>query len=959
MKVLFDSVDREIFNEIALLENKSEDSATLPFFTYSSHAEGIIEVSVTVEVRIAATVYFLMNSIHGEEYMKRLKALQRLFHDVCGVEKGLRFNAARVLIEIMKEIFACRGNDKRRLELIRDFREVYTGKPGIVRRQLKSYQLLEIPEDQSQLSFDDNVDNASKLGKKNPSHLILDAWIKGIRKLQVINRNYVNPQVAYELLTAAEILEIEVEIGIEFPIFYNSKFINIVWTPLGVSMPSAFLRLMKSSAVEGIFAISKQVDSYHQKHILNLLVAFNKNIKGQVEKEYGISFGRLDSESYLKFLESATPNEVTLSEFIFSSIKIQRNHNEKKLIPEIILLRYLKPLSISMNIKSDSTRKYGSVAEDVRGLVKLLNTTSGMSRLTLLTSNLHFWEVPEILYLGRGRIDAIEIFNLRDYILAGEGIIKYGDGRINQFRKAVNERDISRIKFLLSEDIVEVEQLEIDNREQIVTSLQKVRRNIGKLLDRYSGVHIEPSVGSGAAGRGKVFYGMGLVVKQSLRRGVANSLENAEPSEHLALPLGCQVYKRVEFLSGGKGIKNYWQRFLAWHKRRREWIRQTVKEVEGKELDSNIYTLSGRFGEKRVENKYNSLRYLWEYLNTDVKNIIKILIGFIPAFLTFYLTAEWSVLKYGGGLIWFAITGGRNIFQLVLTAGGFDRNLNLRWSSLVDKKRIAESLMYTGLSVPILEYLVKNLLLQQIMGVNAADSPLVSYATISGVNGLYISMHNYIRGFPWVAIIGNLFRSILAVPVSLLISSLLLEGMNIMAVTGVIMIISQWSVVISKIASDIVACFIEGLADRANFISLRCREIKELEMKFLHLCERLELLLPNKYLADILINIADTDITCKRKNSTALEELVFVFLDMMYFWYNKPRSRNIIEKKFYKINSIEKEFFRNALNILMYENIVNGALLNFGKRQQVEAVLEYYRNYKDRFIKEFTKVLDL
>ena len=957
MKVLFDNVDREIFNEIALLENESEDSSTLPFFIYSSHAEGIIEVAVAVEVRVATAVYFLMNSTPGEEYMKRIKALQRLFHDVCGVEKGLRLNAARVLVEIMKEILAFKGNAKRRLELIRDFREVYTGKPGIVRRHLKSYQLLEVPEDQSQLSFDDNVDNASKLGKKNPSHLILDAWIKGIRKFQVINKNFITHQVAYELLAAAEILGVEVEIGIEFPVFYNNKFINIVWTPLGVSVPSAFLRLMKSSAVDSILEIGKHVDSYHQKHILDLLEVFNKKVKEQVETEYSISFGKLDSEFYLKFLEGAAPNEVTLSEFIFSSIKEQINDN--KLIPEMILLKYLKPLSISMNIKSDLAQKYGSVAEDVKGLVKLLNTTSGMFRLTLLTSNLHSWEMPDILYMGRGQIDAIEIFNLRDYILAGEGIIKYGDGRINQFRKAVNERDISRIKSMLSEDIVEVEQLEINNREEVVAALQKVRRNIGKLLDRYSGIHIEPAVGSGAAGRGKLFYGMGLVVKQSLRRGVARFLSNSEPSEHLALPLGCQVYKRVEFLSGGKSIKNYWQRFLAWHERRREWVRQTVKEVAGKELDSNIYTLSGRFGEERVLNKYTALRYWWEYLNTDVKNIIKILIGFIPAFLTFYLTAEWSVLKYGGGLIWFAITGGRNVLQLVLSAGGFDRNLNLRWSSLVDKKRIAESLMYTGLSVPLLEYLVKNLLLQQVMDVNAAVNPLVAYAVISGVNGLYISLHNYIRGFPWVAIIGNLFRSILAVPISILISSLLFEGLNIMMVTGVAMIISQWSVVISKIASDIVACLIEGLADRAAFINLRRREIKELEMKFLQLCERLELLLPNKHLADILLDIPDSVATCKRKNSTALEELVFVVLDMMYFWYNKPRSRKIIKKNLFKVSRVEKELFRNALNILMYESIVYEALLNFGTGRQVEVVLEYYNNYNERFTKGFTQLLDL
>ena len=960
MRVLFDRDDLDILEEIELLERENAGSAALPIVPSSSHAEGIIELAASVEFRIAEALSLLLNSTSRDEHLERLRALQRLKHDVSAIKQGLRLNAGRVLLEIMKEIFACGGDKRRRLELIRDFREVYTGKPRIVRRQLRFYQLLEVPEDSSQLSFDDNVANASKLGKKNPAYLILDAWIKGVRTLQVIVSNYVTPKVAYELLSAGEILDVEVEIGIELPVYYNRKFIRIVWTPLGINAPSAFLRFLKSNAVQTIFKDSEQVDAYHQGLIIDLLSAFDRLLRTQVEIEYNVRFSALDSGSYLRFLGESEPNEVNLSEFIFSAVaSVAEREAGDKLIPEIILLRYLTPLSLSQNISPETACRFGSLAADIKGLMQLLNTASGISRLTLHTSNLHSWEVPDILYQSKGRIDAVEIFNLRDFILAGEGVIKYGDGRINQFRKAINERNISKIKTMISEDILEVTELEIIGREEIIAALQKVRKNIGKLLDRYAAVHIEPSIGSGSAGRGKVFYGMGLVVKQSLERKAALVLEHAGPTEHLALPLGCQVYKRVEYLIGGGGLQGLFSRFASWRKRRTRWVRQMVNEIAGTNLDSNIYTLSGRFGEEIISTKTRRCGYCWEYLNTDMKNLLKIFIGFIPAFLTFYYTADWAVLKYGGGLIWLGITGGRNIFQSVLSAGGFAGRLNFSWSSLVDKKRIAESLMYTGLSVPLLEYLVRLLFLQELLGVNAAAAPLIVYAVMSGVNGLYIAGHNYLRGFSRAAIIGNLFRSVLALPVSLLLSTLVQGGLELAAVAGVANIVSQWSAVISKTASDIVACIIEGVADRAAFITLRQREIKELEIKFLHLCEKFELLVPNKPLNVIFADIEGMVSVCREKESRALEELVLLFLDILYFWNSKPRARASIRILLRSLSREERMLFREAVNILLRDDIVKQSLTASGVAADIAGIYEYYFALQEKFVREFILALHL
>jgi hypothetical protein len=59
--------------------------------------------------------------------------------------------------------------------------------------------LLEMPEAWNQISFDDHVHDANTKGRKSSTHLIMDAWIKGIRRLRVVHYNYIEPRFAAEL----------------------------------------------------------------------------------------------------------------------------------------------------------------------------------------------------------------------------------------------------------------------------------------------------------------------------------------------------------------------------------------------------------------------------------------------------------------------------------------------------------------------------------------------------------------------------------------------------------------------------------------------------------------------------------------------------------------------------------------------------------------------------------------
>src|SRR5690606_4241623 len=146
--------------------------------------------------RIAYTVISLLTSLEIGKVSDRLSALRTLRDEVMSTAEGtLRTNTARVLVQIMKELVRARGDDERQLELAHDFRVTAAGNPRKVREQLRRHYLLEMPEEGNQIAFDDHVHDANTKGRKSPTHLIMDAWIKGIRRLTVIYYNFVEARV--------------------------------------------------------------------------------------------------------------------------------------------------------------------------------------------------------------------------------------------------------------------------------------------------------------------------------------------------------------------------------------------------------------------------------------------------------------------------------------------------------------------------------------------------------------------------------------------------------------------------------------------------------------------------------------------------------------------------------------------------------------------------------------------
>ena len=89
-------------------------------------------------LRSAFAVAQLLSSLAVGGVEDRLNALRSLRLEVIDAAQGpLPKNTARVLLQIMKELVRAFGDRRRQLELAHEFRTTFSGKPRIVRRQLR------------------------------------------------------------------------------------------------------------------------------------------------------------------------------------------------------------------------------------------------------------------------------------------------------------------------------------------------------------------------------------------------------------------------------------------------------------------------------------------------------------------------------------------------------------------------------------------------------------------------------------------------------------------------------------------------------------------------------------------------------------------------------------------------------------------------------------------------------
>ena len=996
---MFDRRDHELVRLVnRMLEGGHEGTFVRKLYYPYFHPHGIKEMTESKGLRIAYAVIHLLSSLEEGRVDERLSALQALRKEVIDTAEGpLPKNTARVLMQIMKTIVRAHGNYRRQLALAHDFRTTASGKPRLVRRQLRRFHLLEMPEAWNQLAFDDHVHDANTKGRKSSTHLIMDAWIKGIRRLRVIHYHFIEPRFAAELLEAAAILEIDIRIGIEYYARYRDKYVQLIWVPRGFSDASAFLCFLAELPVARLMDAGRQAAKFQQRHVMELLRRFNETHRAEINRLLEIGLDPIAEKDFLTYVGIGQKSTLHLSKYIHEQVlgrlkaradalrreSADAGTERRREIAQWFDTINRRDLEADIDGYLDKERNPDIVYPDepARGddipemlrlsapeiLDRLTQLVSGY-RVTLNLSNVRVDEVLELLYDCQGRISRLELFNLKD--LAAGKTAHIAD--ISRLEQVINQNNVIKLKRLIH-DILDEAEGRYPTNDPRLEKLKAILYDIDTLNSYYVGKPLKARIGSDSTGRSPKVHGMGLVVQETLpRRALRDIQRDLHRDLRKIIPIRIEALRSVLYVPRSaarpfhrllKRLADRWE-FLAWlgYLRRKGWqVRSTETRMD---KNGNLVTLGGV--QKQIDNDLylkpphdgrGPRRFRRIHLNSHLKNGLKVLVGFVPAFATFALTKEWWVLAYLGGFIWFGITGLRNILQSVLGGGGLRRSPLLNWGDLISWTRITDSLLYTGFSVPLLDYVVKTLILDRGLNITTASHPMLLYTFMALANGIYLSSHNIFRGLPKVAVYGNFFRSVLSIPIAIGLNAAIGAVLTMAGVLAVAPVLQTWAAVISKAASDFVAGIIEGTADRYGNIQARLRAYKGKFADLLKIYAQLELCYPYVE-SDQVLEYASKAQEKACAEARDLENIIMIHaLDLLYFWMFQPRSRVAFKEFQAALTEDERNILMSSQATLLRHREVSQMFIDGMLGDNFPRPLSFYLTRHEEYLEAVKKII--
>lgn len=1005
-RLLFDAQDYELVdlvNEFLSTGRRKNPERLRKLFDRTLHPRGIKELAASQQRRIAYAVIRLLDSLAAGDAQDRILSLRALKDEVLHASRAsMPKNTARVLIEIMKQLVRERGSEQHQVELAHDFFAAVSGRPVVIRAQLRRYHLLEMSEDWNQVAFDSHVHDANTKGRKAPTHLIMDAWIKGIRELTVIYYSYMTREAVAELTEAAKIMEIKVRASVEVSAPFRGKLVQFIWEPHGFESDRDFLDFLEEPGPQAFFDEGRKVAALHSGYVLSLLKCFNERHLDDLNERYGLSMPPLSEAGFLEFVDVGQPSVAHLADYIHHTAldhvqgmmpglraryrdgaEAERRELEAQvdrlngLSPELIAEEYL---SWARNPELPDPKK-PPAGDEVPRLLRLppkellecLNRLRPGARITLNPSNLSHVDVLEILYDTQGIVTHLEIFNLKDYRRRKNPHI----AKIAKLRRTLNTASRIALKHLIQEMIRDVEAGDEPDREARLDKLRTILRDFSPMLGHYAASPLRSRIGSDSIGRSRTLFGMGLAVRSTLLARARREFDR-RPGTRETIPVKTQALMTTTWMPRHshlgaldlmyRGLRRVPVLGELGYTRQDSYVvpPNVTRMVSEPGEQGDIITLGGT-----DEHPSNGLslrgrggssagghRLSWHDLNTTLKSALKVLIGFIPAFLTFYLTTDWWVLAWFGALIWFAITGVRNIGQSIIGGGLFHRSHLLRWNDLVSWERISDSLLFTGFSVPLLDWLVKGLLLDQWLGVNTTTAPLTLYTVMSLANGVYLFSHNTFRGLPRAAAIGNLFRSILLIPLAFALNVAIFEALTAsgMAAAEANALLQSWAAVIAKFASDAVAGLIEGTADRNANLRIRDADYKAKLAMLLDAHGRLEVLFPEQDVLEMLKAPKEFIRIRGEEVQDLLRQQVVNALDLMYFWMYQPQARVMFERHLQAVTAEERAIILRTQRLLERQRPISEMFLDGLVGKNFSPPLAFYLDKSPSYLRDMQKI---
>ncbi len=1018
------------------------------------HPNGIIDMSISQEIRMAHAVVSLLDKLNTNNIKDRLIALENLHNEVL-FTAGTKFrrNTARVLIEIMKEIVRSYGDKQKQLRLAHDFRIASTGKPTIVRKLLRRYHLLEMPEAWNQLIFDHHVHDANTKGRKSPTHLIMDAWVKGIRSMTVIYYNYIKPESAQELLTAGKIMGIKIRIGLLFHVVHRQKLVDFIWVPQSFISIDDFLEFLEEPKMQELLEDGKKSSQWEENFIFHILNEWNATLRPRINKEFELELESITHSEFVQFVNIGQGSVLHLAELIHLKALNQLQKKATLLLEKITATQDSKTkiiLENKLKIYDKLTTEYfleiledfeqkteqEKIAEIIisdsfsnvppilkyttHQLAYRLKDVRSNGYLVLNLAKLTPEDVLNLLWESDGEITHLEIFNVYDW---QKGNAEYVVP-INELMQAINHKNTPLLKSIILQMIENCKQEKptklfddehtkpicieetndtiINNEfcsikdysrhpkiqpltiEERILSLKLILTNIQNFINYYTGKKLFTRMGTDSTSKVGRLAGMGLAYVQTLPIRAIKELKKNTNQSRVRIPVRKEIQRvdtcimpyaneNLSFL--GKIIRKIpIIKNLSYEKYRNftDYEAHTTVCCNGtcsndlKRFSSdtgNIVTLGGK-GLRTTNDfiKHESKNTLkpWHYLNTKFSNILKLLLGFIPAFYSFMYTQDIAFLAYFGAVIWFIITGVRNIIQAILGGGGFRRSPLMRWNSYVSWSRLCDSLMYSGISVILLEVFIRFWCLEELFNITATNNPILSFTIISIINGFYIMTHNYIRGLQTEAIIGNFFRSFLAIPIALVYNDIFLEVLLlIMNETSAYEIAIASSAIISKIASDTGAALVEGYADRESNIWFRRWDYKLSHEKLYEHYTRLELLFPEQDSLELLKEPQKVLNKIKEEDQELYNGMIINALDLMYLHFYQPRSLSTLKEIIKRLSKNEKLAWLRMQYVLQCHKDVSQLFINEVLGSNFSKALSFYLDTHELYLQNLQKLCQI
>ena len=760
-----------------------------------SHPGGFTRALHKRRIGIAEAYIRITRELDKADAQKRLHALKTLVN-LSLHAKTIRMpvNTARVQIEIMKYAVGHTDNPRRRMERIADFALASYGHEAVIRRFLRELSLMEVPESDQplrelSLGWDHHVHDHLTEGRKSPSQVVLDAFIRGISRLTIAYYDLPDREVLFEAIEAGHLLGIDVIIGIEFSVGPSRDRRHYLFIP-----PARTYNACLEYFSDHCRLLSRFLDGLEENRlrrhqtIIGLLDGLNTALAGiNAGYEDGIfTLAPLTVEALDRYVPHRQYSRNHLAALFHGRY---REVLRRRVLAWKVQFEVSRHLAARGEVTEWELERVAAAYRAARESFVSL-TPSGLRERWLPYKNVADYDsafaretdiLPELAAAGgevvlnrpleRGlraaaetiiraapHLDAVELFNIRDHSSAPR-----------------NPEDLLRLADLVDQlnngDQSDVDRL-LDRHD-----IRLPDEAVGRASARYRANPLIPVAGSAATDWEPEIPGMGFVRAGDIPARSRKTFVRT----HLRLP------GPVSRLILGRG-----------------------RPAEVTRSDDAIYAIGERTPAppNRIGDEYwyepVGLRRFWRYLNPTVKNTLRVLAGIIPAWL-------WIGPAYAA--VWLGITSFRNVFvDLVALSGTQPGAWSIRH---VNFDNTAQSLFWTGFSVPILG------------GVNwgfdafwplALAGPLFEWSRffcICIANGLYIAGHNTLRHFEGRVIRANFFRSVLAWPFAAL-------SAPVGSLLGVP------SIVWAKLWSDAVAAVIEGTGKYRLRMVLRRRDLNEI-----------------------------------------------------------------------------------------------------------------------------------